>query len=58
MKKDKELINDNFYHILNKSIAGFKIFNQETDFMRIIQMMKYYQINNIEYSFSIDRNLG
>jgi len=33
------------YHIFNKSIAGFKIFNTDTDYNRLIQSMLYYNSN-------------
>ena len=40
------------YHIFNKSIAGFEIFNYEEDFLRIKQMMFYYRMKNTPMRFS------
>jgi putative transposase len=31
------------YHVFNKSIAGFNIFNNDSDFLRIKQALEYYQ---------------
>ena len=31
------------YHIFNKSIAGFKIFNYEPEFSRMLKAIRYYQ---------------
>lgn len=45
MRKDP-LENGEFYHIFTRSIADFKIFNNEIDFRRIQQLIKYYQVNN------------
>jgi len=51
MRKDL-LVNNNVYHILNKSIAGYVIFNNSTEFERMIQIMQYYLIGNPAVSFS------
>lgn len=40
------------YHIFNKSIAGFKIFNNRTDFSRIVDVISYYQKEKQSVSFS------
>ena len=40
------LVNDGFYHIFNKSIAGFKIFNYDCEFLRVLQAIIYYQLEN------------
>jgi len=37
------LVNDGIYHIMNKSIAGYKIFNNQNDYKRIIDVIRYYQ---------------
>ncbi|EKD94211.1 MAG: hypothetical protein ACD_26C00167G0003 [uncultured bacterium] len=41
--RKEPLENGQIYHIFNKSIAGFKIFNCEADYFRIIETIKYYQ---------------
>lgn len=40
------------YHIFNKSIAGFKIFNKQADFSRIVNVIIYYQKDKRLISFS------
>lgn len=50
IRKDT-LVNNNVYHILNKSISGFKIFNNESDFFRFIDLMKFCR-NNFDISYS------
>lgn len=39
------------YHIFNRSIADFTIFNNDDEFLRMQQVMQYYQIEN-ELRFS------
>jgi len=51
MRKD-ELVNDQIYHIFNKSIAGYKIFNDEVQYLRILGLIKYYNNINIEFKYS------
>jgi len=51
MKRKDELVTGQIYHIFNKSIAGFTIFNNREEFLRIVQVMKYYQVHN-EFKFS------
>jgi len=40
------------YHVFNKSIAGFKIFNLKADFLRMKELCKYYQIEKPSLKFS------
>ena len=40
------------YHVVNKSIAEFMIFNNESEFQRMIQLVSYYQIKKPAISFS------
>lgn len=49
----KESIETNqVYHVFNRSIAGYKIFNKESEYLRIINALLYYQSPNPEISFS------
>jgi len=43
MRREK-FVNGNVYHVFNRSIAGYKIFNYPDDFKRFITSIKYYQI--------------
>ena len=40
------------YHVFSKSIAEFKVFNSDTDFSRIIDVISYYQKEKPSLSFS------
>lgn len=41
-----------YYHIFNRSIAGFKIFNNNNDFQKFIDTIRYYQFCNRPYKLS------
>jgi len=41
---EEPLITGEIYHVFSKSIAGFIIFNNETEFSRTISAIKYYKI--------------
>lgn len=43
---------DNYYHVFNKSIAGYQIFNNAVEFERMINVLKYYQSANVNISYS------
>ena len=43
MRREK-FVNGNVYHIFNRSISGYRIFNYPDDFKRFIASIKYYQI--------------
>ncbi len=51
MRKE-ELITGSIYHVFTKSIAGFKIFKNSAEFLRIISVIKYYQKENPSVKFS------
>ena len=46
------LINGQYYHIINRSIAGFKIFNSESDFDRMANMLDVYRYIDFDYKYS------
>jgi len=48
----KPLVSGEVYHIYNKSIAEFKIFNRNSHFTRIINAIRYYQSVKQDLSFS------
>lgn len=42
------------YHVITRSIAGFKIFLNAQDYQRMLEILKYYQYNpKIKYSYYI-----
>lgn len=40
------------YHVTTKSIAGYVIFNNETEYLRMKQLIRYYQLENPPVRFS------
>jgi len=46
MIRKKPLVNGEVYHIFNRSIANFVIFNDENEYERMRQLFKYYIVNN------------
>ncbi len=46
------LVTGEVYHIFNKSIAEYKIFNDSSDFSRLIEALRYYQREKKILSFS------
>lgn len=46
------LANGSCYHIFNRSIAGFKIFNNNLDFQRFIESIKYYRFCDSPINFA------
>jgi len=43
---------EEIYHVVNKSIAGFKIFNSDSEFSRMIDTICYYQKEHPQVKFS------
>ena len=46
------LVNDSYYHILNRSIAQFQIFNEVEDFDRFMQIVDLCRFEDFKYKFS------
>lgn len=44
MRRKQALENDQIYHVMNKSIAGYKIFNTEADYRRMMRLIEYFSI--------------
>lgn len=51
MRKDL-LVTEEIYHVFNKSIAEFKIFNNTNELIRMQNIIYYYQKENPEIKFS------
>lgn len=56
IRKNK-LVNGIFYHVYNKSISGYVIFNNSAEYDRFIDLMKYYRFSHIKRKFSIRGDL-
>jgi len=50
------LVRGEVYHVFNKSIAGYRIFNNDTEFIRMKEVVSYYQWEVRETKFSRWRN--
>jgi len=51
IRKD-QLENNHIYHVFNRSIAGYTIFNSQGEFNRIIKLIKLCRYNNFNHRFS------
>lgn len=40
------------YHVMNKSIAGFKVFHSNKDYLRMMYMIRYFQVSTLLPKFS------
>lgn len=47
-----------FYHIYSRSIAGYRIFNDESDFDRMYELFKLYRYSNFDFKYSRFCNLS
>ncbi len=52
MNRRDPITTGEYYHVFNKSIAGYKIFQDKEHYSRIKQMMKYYQFTGWSLPFS------
>lgn len=52
MVRKSPLVTGSVYHIFNRSIADFKIFNDERDYQRMLMLFSYFQIENPPSKFS------
>ncbi|HLB95383.1 MAG TPA: transposase [Patescibacteria group bacterium] len=51
--KTHQLVNDGIYHIISRSIARFTIFNDKNDYVRMIQLLRFYQLKNPPTKYSM-----
>lgn len=52
MRRKIILVEGEIYHIFSRSIANFKIFNTDSDYLRMLYLIKYFQIQNPPTKFS------
>ena len=52
MKRDVDLVEDCYYHVFNKSIQGFKIFLSQNEYFRMVNTLRYYQMENTPMALS------
>ena len=46
------LVNNEYYHIFNRSIAGYTIFNNDIDYDRMLEMLNFYRFIELPCSYS------
>jgi len=46
------LVNGHFYHIINRSIAKYIVFNNEHDYSRFIELIDLYRFEEFTYKYS------
>jgi putative transposase len=51
------LVNGEIYHVCNKSIAGFKIFNHDRDYNRMMELLSFYMAGEVPCDFSTYKKL-
>lgn len=51
MRKDR-LVEGQVYHVFTKSIAGYNIFNDQTEYNRMLDLIQYYRISSPAVKFS------
>ena len=51
MRRKYPLVVGNIYHILNKSIAGYQIFNQPRDYTRFLRMLDFFSFADMPTQF-------
>ncbi len=52
MRRKDTLVTGEVYHVFGKSIAGFKIFNNEVEFARMLDALQYYRNGKPPMKFS------
>ncbi len=52
MRRSTPLVTREIYHVFARSIAEFKIFNSNRQFLRIKNAIRYYQVENMPFKLS------
>lgn len=55
--REVSLVTSEIYHICNKSIAGFRIFNNDMDYERMMESMHFYIAETVPCKFSAYKTL-
>jgi putative transposase len=56
--REDPLINNHYYHIYNRSIAKYTIFNNNQEFQRILQLIDLYRFSNFNFKLSYFNDLA
>jgi len=52
MRRDVDLVDSCYYHVFNKSIEGYKIFLNQSEYLRMLKTIRYYQMKNTPMALS------
>ncbi|KKQ90718.1 MAG: hypothetical protein UT15_C0006G0019 [Berkelbacteria bacterium GW2011_GWA1_39_10] len=52
MKRKNPLVNGQVYHIFNRSIAEYKIFNDTKDYQRLLYLINFFQLKELPCKFA------
>ncbi|VAX35180.1 hypothetical protein MNBD_UNCLBAC01-946 [hydrothermal vent metagenome] len=52
MERREKFVSGEYYHVFNRSIEKFKIFDSPRDFQRMVYLIRYYQLKGNKESFS------
>ncbi len=52
MYRQYPLVTGSIHHIVNKSIAGFRILNHDSDYQRMLNLMRYFALTSPPMKFS------
>ena len=58
LMRKEPLRNSFLYHICTKSIAGYRIFRTDDDYLRMLEMFKYYRYEKPSLRFSVYETLS
>jgi len=49
--RKEQLVNNEHYHVFNRSIAKYIIFNDENDYQRMLEIMDLFRYTNFQHQF-------
>lgn len=58
MRRKEALVSGKSYHVFNKSIANFKIFNTDDEYLRMKNAIRYFQVEGMPIKLSRFMELG
>ncbi len=58
MLRKYPLVTGEIYHVMNKSIEGYKIFNRPEDYQRMMRLLRYFSLRKppMKFSFFLERS--
>lgn len=56
--RKEPLVSGECYHVFTRSIAKYTIFNNDEDFLRIVELLDLFQFDDFEYKYNAFKNLA